>query len=767
MSQYTPFSDIEKDHLESVKILIQRYLRNWPWFIISLVIFAGLGVGYILCSTPLHEATASILIKDNSNRGNNTSMLEELDFFSSSKVLENEIAILKSYTLTEYVVRALNLQVTYYSPTRLGRKEVFDNSPVAIEILSATPALYESPLLVNLSKSGHIIINDKEYPVNAIITESFGSIRVSINDSLLSKWDKYTPLEAVVSPISSTVRKIRQDIKVVPEGKGASVLRISTLSPVRKKAEEIINQLIATYNEASVTDKNNLARLTLSFIDERIELLSADVKEVEQKMEEYRSSRGITNINTESQLFLQATQRSEEGVRSLRTQLEILQNIEQFVLSRENSPSAIPAMFGISDATLNSLVTNLVAVETERTVALRTVKPANPIILAYDDQINILKNNILDNIKSLRKNLETAQKQLLADIRRMEALIQAVPKKERELSDITRQQDIKNQLYVYLLSKREETAIAYASTISDSRLIDSAHSTPKPIKPVKHNVIAIFLLAGLLFPVLLIWMRDLFHTKLESRDEIERWSKASIIGEISQSHQVSKGSSLGKSRSRVAEQFRTLRTNLSFMIPDNKLQTILITSGISGEGKSFIATNLGTIFANLQKPVIVLGFDLRKPGLHKTFGIKNTQGLSNYLSGQSTLEQVIQKIDGNEFLHVITCGHIVPNPQELLLGNTLPALMKELKTRYQYIIIDSAPIGLISDAQILEKYVDFSIFVMRQYVTPKDRIKHINSFKLKNMGIVMNGVKDTKWYGYRSPYDLGKYYGKYNETLES
>jgi len=767
MSQYSPPLDFEKDQFESVKNLIIRYFRNWPWFIISLLFFIGLGVAFLLNSTPLYQATGSILIKDTRNQGSSVSMLEELDLFSSSKVIENEIAILTSYTLAESVVKELNLQVAYYAPARFGHKEIFGSLPVSIEVLSATSTLYENPLLVHLSKPGHININNKEYPINAIITESFGSIRASINDSLLTKWDVYTPIEVVVLPFGSAVRQIHRNLKVTHTGKGASVLEISALSPSPEKARAIVNQLITTYNEASITDKNNLARLTLSFIDERIDLLSVDVKEVEQQMAEYRSSQGITNINAEAQLFLQATQRSEEELSKLRTQLEILQNIEQFVLSRENSRSAIPAMFGISDPTLISLVTSLVDVETERTVALRTVKPANPIILAYDDQINILKNNILDNIKSLRKNLEITQKQLLTDARRMEALIQAIPKKERELIDITRQQDIKNQLYVYLLSKREETAIAYASTISDSRLIDPARSTLKPVKPVRHNIIIIFVLAGLLFPVLLIWMRDLFHTKLESKDEIERWCKVPIIGEISQSHQVSKGSSLRKSRSRVAEQFRTLRTNLGFMIPDNRLQTILITSGISGEGKSFIATNLGTIFSNLQKPIIVLGFDLRKPGLHKTFGVRNTQGLSNYLSGQSTLEQVIQKIDGNEFLHVITCGHIVPNPQELLLGNTLPALMKELKTRYQYIIIDSAPIGLISDAQILEKYADFTIFVMRQYVTPKDRIKHVNSFKLKNMGIVMNGVKDTKWYGYRSPYDLGKYYGKYNDTLES
>jgi capsular exopolysaccharide synthesis family protein len=341
-----------------------------------------------------------------------------------------------------------------------------------------------------------------------------------------------------------------------------------------------------------------------------------------------------------------------------------------------------------------------------------------------------------------------------------------VPKKERELVDITRQKAIKDQLYVYLLSKREETAISYASTVSDSRLVDAARSSLDPVSPKKKLVLLIFGVIGVLLPAGVMWFMELFDDKISAKDEIEKSIKTPIIGEISFLDQATKILTMSHSRGKHAEQLRTLRTNLEFMQAGGGIKTILITSSVSGEGKSFLSANLGAVFAALDKKVIVLGFDLRKPGLHKVFGIENEEGLSNYLVGQADLSQIIKQ-SGTENMDIITCGHIPPNPQELLQGNTLPKLFEELKALYDYIIIDTPPISLVSDAVILDRLADVTVYVVRQNYTPKDRIKFINDLadtkKLKNFGIVVNGIKEEKWHGYYHYYSYGsyKYYGKY------
>jgi capsular exopolysaccharide synthesis family protein len=302
--------------------------------------------------------------------------------------------------------------------------------------------------------------------------------------------------------------------------------------------------------------------------------------------------------------------------------------------------------------------------------------------------------------------------------------------------------------------------------VSDSRLVDAARSTLRPVKPKKSVVLLVFGLIGLLLPAVVMWVLDWFDNKISSKEEIEKNIKSPIIGEISFVEQATKILSMSQNRSKHAEQIRTLRTNLEFMQAGGGIKVVLITSSVSGEGKSFLTANLGAALAALDKRVVVLGFDLRKPGLHKIFGMDNGEGLSNYLVGQTGLSQVIRATEV-ENMDIITCGHVPPNPQELLQGAALPHLFEELKSQYDYIIIDTPPAGLVSDAIILDRHADVTVYVIRQNYTPKDRIKYINDLyetkKLKNFGIVVNGIKEEKWHGYYHYYSYGsyKYYGKY------
>lgn len=745
-----------------------KYLAHWKWFIISFIVFLALGFGYVSMLRPQYKVTASILIKDQ-NKGDGISTLEELDLFYKAKVVENEIEILRSYALMEEVVDELNLQVRYSVKDGWRTKELYGNLPVYIEIIAPTHELFSRPFTV-FFEDEYIIIDEKMHPRDALITESFGSLRItttSDNDSLPSVWNRDNPITVNFIPKAKLIEDLHKSLQVNLI-KNTSVINLSILSPVPQRGEDFINQLIIAYNKAAIADKNNMAGVTLSFIEERLELVEKDLQKAERNVEQFKMEERITDISAESSLFLQNIQKNDAELSKVKTQLDVLQQIEQFVLTNSNAPA--PATLGISDPILVSLVASLIDAEAERNRLLSTTQPASPRVRAIDDQIKTLKGKLIDNINVLRRSLETTQRNLRAESRRMETSINSLPKKERELVDRTRQKEVINQIYIFLLSKREETAISFAATVADSRIVDSARSTPFPVMPKKRVFFLVFGLFGILLPALVLWLMDGFRTTISSKDELESQLKAPVVGEISHIEQVNKLVVFNKNKSRQAEQVRSLRTNIEFMKAGGGIQAIMITSGISNEGKSFLSANLGAAFAAMGKKTVILGFDLRKTGLEKIFGIDNDEGLSNYLSGQVALNQIIRTTAFSDNLHIITCGRIAPNPQELLLGDAVSILFEQLRANYDFIVIDTSPIGLMSDAMIIDRFSDVTLYIVRQNHTPKDRIKHINelyrSKRLKNLGVVVNGIKEKNWNGYRYGYGSYRYYDKYYESDE-
>jgi capsular exopolysaccharide synthesis family protein len=745
--------------------LFFKYLAHWKWFVLSFVSLVLLGGGYLFVATPQYLIQASILIKDQKKMGGGSNMsasiLEELDLFSSKKIVENEIEILRSYTLMEEVVKMLNLQVGYFARKGIKKKELYGDVPVKLEVVSPTDELYETSLQLRL-ENGQIRINGQLYPLNTLITGHFGSIRIISNDTLTAPWEMEKDIEVIVSPLEKIIDRFREGLQVELSAKGTSVINLSLKTAVPQKGKDMLNQLIAVYNKAAIADKNNLAGITLNFIDKRLKLIEADLDSAEQDVEAYKLAQGITDISVEAQLFLQSVRQNDIEQNKVSIQLDVLKNIEQYVLSDE-AKGTTPATLGLSDPTLLSLIALLTEAETERTTAFHTMEPENPRIQALNEQVKTLKNNIIDNIKVLRRSLELTQESLKTETGRIEAMIQTIPKKERELVDKTRQKINKEQLYIYLLSKREETDISYASTVSDSRLIDAARSSFRPVEPRKGIVLLAFAFIGLLLPVGILWLIDVFEDKISSKEIIEKQTGIPIVGEISLMEHASKLISVNN-KNKYMEQFRTLRTNIEFMQAGGGLKTLLITSSISGEGKSFLSANLAISLAAMGKKVVALGFDLRKPGLHKIFGLDNDEGLSNFLSGQTSIQQIIRKTE-KEHLDIVTCGHIPPNPQELLQEKLLSQLFDELKSIYDYIIVDTPPVGLVSDALLIDRYADVSLYIVRQNYTPKDRLTMINDLlatkKLKNAGIVVNGISEASWYGYHHSYGSYKYYGEY------
>lgn len=765
-SQIDPFFFTQDKPQEfNLKALVLKYFAYWKWFVASFILTMIAAFVYLSYQTPEYQVKSSILIKDEKKGFSQDAILKELDLFSSNKVVENEIEIIHSYTLMENVVKKLNLNISYLVREGIRKKDLYTDSPIKLEVINAKEAIYTEPLELIIKENGKAELNGQPISLNKLEQTPFGTLLFVPT----GKSKEVEQLSIHVQPLTLVVEGLLSSLSVESTNKMASVLLLSINTPVPQKGKDLLNNLVEEYNKAAIDDKNKVAAITLAFIEERLRLISGDLSAVEKNVEDYKSREGITDISEESKLFLESVKENDSKLNEVKIQQSVLNDIETYVRKKNTGNGTVPATLGISDPTLLSLIQSLSELEMKRSGAIKTIRVDNPIIIALDDQILSLKQNILDNIQTLKSNILTARNKLENVNARMESMIRTVPRKERELIDITRQQAIKNNLYIYLLQKREETALSYASAVPDSRTIDLARESSKPVKPVKKNIFILFGLLSISIPLGIIYVIDLLNDKILKRLDIENQTKTPILAEISfaEHEEALVVSKLG--RSVMAEQIRALRTNLQFLSPARKPQTILFTSSMSGEGKSFISLNLGASLAMIEKRTIILELDLRKPNLHPQLEINNKKGLSNYLAGHVTIDEIMQSVPGQENYFIITSGPIPPNPVELLMNNRLNDLFVELKSKFDYIIIDAPPIGIVTDAQLLEEYSDATLYILRHDFTPKERLKLIDVFykegRFKNLNIIFNAIKEGGKYGYGYGYGYDSYEEKNKKRI--
>jgi tyrosine-protein kinase Etk/Wzc len=750
------FQQQEEETIDLKEILF-KYLAYWKWFVLSFVIALTAGFFYLKTQVPVYSIQSSVLIKDDKKGLGQDDMLKQLDIFSGTKVVDNEIDILKSYTLMEQVVTDLDLHIKYFKQENFKAVEVYGaNNPVHITVVKPSdPGEEAEPLTLENLNGEKILLNGNEVALNKNINTDYGVIQISLTGNA-PNIEELTVIIQSITPITESYMEL---LSVEASSKMSTVLNLSIESSVPQKGIDILNTLIDVYNRAGLEDKNKVAANTLKFIENRLELVAADLTEVEQNVESYKSTQGITDISTESKLFLESVQHNDLQLNQIKIQESVLSSIYAYVQQKNNTSGTVPATLGISDPTLLTLINQLVELEAKREQTVKLVKEDNPIMQAIDDQIRSVKLNISENILTLQNSLAITRKQLESQNARIEGTIRTIPGKERKLVDITRQQVIKNNLYTFLLQKREETALSYASAVSDSRIIDRARSKDKPVSPSKTKIFLLFGVLGFAIPFGVIFIKNLLNNKISSRQEIEKATKAPILAEISYSdhEEALVVSNLGQTV--IAEQIRALRTNLAFASPGQALQTILFTSSMSGEGKTFISLNLGASLAMIDKKTIILEMDMRKPKLHSSLHIANTKGISNYLSGQASLDEIIQPVPGQENYFIITCGTIPPNPAELLTKGRLGELFHNLKANFDYIIVDAPPVGIVTDAQILEQQSDSTIYVIRHDYTLKSHLPLVNTLyrenKFKNLNLVLNSVSERGGYNYGYGYGYG------------
>lgn len=759
----------EKEEEFNLRLFILKYVRYWYWFVIALGIALASAYLYLQYTVPIYKITASILIKDEKKgmTGGNE-LLKELDLFNGSKIVENEMEVLKSRTLMEKVVDGLNLTVSYFDEGTLRDKELFQKSPITINYTQLQTEAYKKPLYVRTLDSQYFELLDDEqqslgkYLYTQPISNNYGRFRVFLAHPKLASNGRLIKVK-----FSNRESLIEANIKLLQVeliNLKSTVLQLTMEIAVPEKGQAILSKLLEAYTYSALEDKNLEASNTLRFIEDRLKLITGELVTVEKDVESYKTSQGITDLSTEANLFLEKVKENDTKLNEVDIQLKVLEGVERYLQNGQGTIA--PASLMVTDPILTSFIEKLSELELQKEKLARTVQPGNPFLETLTTQISNTKQAIRENVSNQKNGLLVTKSSLTGLNQRFESSISRIPRKEREFVTIQRQQNIKENLYLLLLQKREETALSYASTVTDSRVVDKPYSTPKPIKPNDKLIYLIALLIGIVVPAAVLNIKELLNDRVQSRKEIENTTGLTVFGEISLKPKNIQSNMLDPhSRSFITEQFRILRTNLQYIntTQREKGQVYLFTSSTSGEGKSFITLNLAMSLATLGKRVAILELDLRKPKLTKYLGLTREKGLSNYLAGAADSMEIAQKTD-LENLFLAACGPIPPNPAELLSNGKMEELLATYRDHFDYILLDTPPVGLVTDALILSPLVDACFYVVRHEITVQKDLNILSDLKkfnkFKSLNVIFNGVNYRNSQEYRYGYGYGYKYGK-------
>ncbi|MDB5021406.1 MAG: capsular biosynthesis protein [Pedobacter sp.] len=746
--------DNQGRNMVPIGVKISRYLQFWPFFLLSILVCLCLGYFFNRSGIPMYTVYAKILIT-----GENTGqdLKQEKDKLANDKKAEDEIEILKSRTIMEQVVNDLQLGTRYYSIDELKLTDLYSNSPIKLNLIHATQAIG--------GQYFDIVIKDKDTFIlkqaHSVSTFEFGKKLKSD----VGIW-KLEPTNKLLDYVGQTIRITLDDPQQVTDGilsafnaylttDESSIVELAIKETVPERGADVINRAIKVYNLASIDYKNKINRSTLKFLDDRLDSITSELNLVEKRVENYKSSRGITDLSSESSKYLENVKVTDSKLNELDVQLLVLNTIEKYINSPGNG-GKVPSTTGISDPALMSMVDQLLKLESQKDRLLANTPERNPIFIPINREISSTKVAIRENIKGIRGALLATRNQFKMYNSGFESSIKKLPGQEREFITIKRQQSIKEELYMYLLQKREEAGVNNASKLLDSRIIDQAHYGA----PETHNANLTYALAfifGLIFPAGVLFAKDALNNRITHVFEIEDAVYAPVLGELSYEKSQPVISILDGSRSMFSEQFRILRTKLHHLNGKSEGGKItLLTSGMPGEGKSMISRNLGAVMAAAGRRTVIVDVDLRKPQLAKAFNLSNDIGLSNYLAGQTSMEAIIQPSLVHPQLFIISSGSDINNPSELLENIAIEDLFKWLRLNFDEIILDTPPIQLVADALILTKFCDTTLYVLRQDFTLKSQFKFINQLStdenIKNMHIIFNGVSTGMGYGYNNKY---------------
>ena len=761
-------------------------LIHWPWFVVSVIVCVALAWGYLRLTTPVYDISATVLLKDEKKGGgaNMSSELEKMGmngFVSSSGNIENEIEVLSSRTLAREVVSSLGLFVTYMDEDRFPKKELYRTSPVLVSLTPQEADKLPQTMEVGMSlqPSGvmdvQIKVGEKEYrkrfeKLPAVLPTDEGTVAFFTNNDTLSSLrpesvTKERHITAYINRPFSVAKGYAGSLSITPTSKATSVVTVSLKNSNTQRGKDYIDKLLEMYNINANNAKNEVAQRTAEFIDERIGIISKELGSTERDLENFKRSAGITDLTSEAQIALAGNAEYEKKRVENQTQINLVMDLQRYLQGTEYE--VLPSNVGLQDAGVAGAIDRYNEMVSERNCLLRTSTESNPAIVNLNASIRAMRGNIQTTLDATLKGLEITRADLAREAGRYSRRISDAPTQERQFVSIARQQEIKSGLYLMLLQKREENAIVLAAIANNAKIIDEAQADGAPISPKRMTIYLTALVFGLGIPVGIIYLIGLTRFKIEGRVDVEKLTSLPVIGDIPLADEKTGSIAVFENQNNLmSETFRNVRTNLQFMLENGK-NVILVTSTISGEGKSFISANLAISLSLLGKKVVIVGLDIRKPGLNKVFNIpRKEHGITQYLTNPTiNLIDLVQPSDINKNLYILPGGTVPPNPTELLARDGLEKAVETLKKNFDYVILDTAPVGMVTDTLLIGRVADLSVYVCRADYTRKAEFTLINELaennKLPNLCIAINGLDlQKKKYGYYYGYGkYGKYYG--------
>ena len=760
-------NQLEENDTINIREEIEKYFIHWRWFVVcSMLALIGAYV-YLRYSTPEYSASTSILIKDNQKSG----ISQELEAFkdlgivggSSSNNTDNEIEILKSRKIIGNVVDSLNLTISYFSEGRVKQTEIYNKSPVTFILLEKDSVIQkvDSTFSIVIKDGKNYQLKDADdrtissHSFNEIVKSKLGIFKIT-RASLSFEEDVDQNIHITIAQRYKIIDKYRKQITISPVNKNSSVLTLTLNDAVKEKAEDILNVLVNQYNKDAIGDKNEVSEKTKDFIDERLAKVGADLSAIQDDVKEFKSKTGSIGLSTEGELALEAVKENSEKLAIIETEQKLASWIKERLTEQAKEEDILPSNLGFTNVNITEAINNYNALILQKKKLVVNAGVKNPQLIELKSQINSLKSNLMSSLHNLITSLEFQSSQLKRQESQFKSKISSIPVNERIFIDIARQQEIISGLYSYLLKKKEETAISLAVSVPNAKIIDVAYGSNIPVSPKRKIIFLAALLLGLIIPFIILYVKNLLDTKIHNKKDIEENLSLPFLGDIPKSDVKEKIVIGSENRSSSAEAFRLIRTNLDFMLTSNKRKeskTIFITSTTSGEGKSFISINIAASLAMSGKKTLLMGMDLRAPKVTEYLGLADRKGVTNYITDEDlNLDSLKFNIPEVKGLDIISSGVIPPNPAELLMTKRVENMFTIFKEDYDFIIVDTAPVNLVTDTLLIAKYADMFMYVVRANYLDK-RLLAVpqtlyNEKRLPNMAVVLNDTDPKRSYGY-------------------
>ncbi|HWB24580.1 MAG TPA: polysaccharide biosynthesis tyrosine autokinase [Chitinophagaceae bacterium] len=769
-----PIADTESNEVMSttagaqfdVKKFIFKLVGFLPWIIISILVGYSIATLYLRYTAKVHKITAQLLIKDDEATSPDYNIIRDLGVMPGSKEIQDQIDILQSYALAKNVVDSLHLQIQIYAQGRVASSSSYGNlNPVFIQLMpddtmDFKPATYR--LMVMKNKFSLQAPGEKEVYYNYGDTFLLDNHKAYVlpNTEIRLNEKGYTLLLKTTRAVASAI-KTALDVRKLHDMGG--ILAISTTDEVPQKAIDVVNALIESFINASKTDKSIVAKKTNQFLKDRVDDVEKKLDTLEIAADSFKSNNKILDISVAGNQYLAQISDYDKQKVSQEGEIKLLDGLADYIRNSKSYTDIIPSNNGIAEATLTLLITQYNADVIKYAAQLRMSPEKDPILERQRSEITNIKQSILKNIQSIKTGYETKLGQIDHQYNLYSDLLTGLPEKERVLVNLKRQIDVQEQLYTFLLQKKADAELSLAAVTEDARVVDYAHDDGV-VKPNASQIKMFSILIGIILPIIVMLLLDFFNNRLADRREVEEGTRAPVLGELSYNARQKNAIVTPHSRSVLAEQFRLIRTNLHYMASDKKAKTILVTSFMSGEGKSFVSLNLAGSLVSSDRKVLLLELDLRKPKLAKYLDLQSQKGLTDYLIDDGINErEIITRVPGVNNVDVILSGPIPPNPTELIMSDRFSELLKTIKGKYDYVVIDSSPVGLVADAFIVAQSVDITMFIIRHKYSYKTTIKYIEKLyaekKFNRLCIIINGIIASAGLGYGYGYGYGYSYG--------